>query len=631
MLVAVIGGWLTDAAFPMRGWWPLALIGVAALVWAIGRDSARWNALVTWLWGLAFFLPHLWWANYAVGVIPWVALSVAEAGILAGGVAAWTWARRATWLRHRTWLHAPTFAVIWVAAEQLRQVWPFGGFPWGRLAFSQGDSPLLSLAAIAGAPLVSFAVVLIGHYLADAARLLLAPRTGPAGSRDTPTSRDRAGSAAADDGAASDGAAGQATVGHATVGHGGTGGGPESADTGTRDHVRAATYRVLAGALVLALGALLPLPSTQAEDGTLRVGAVQGNVSEPGLGAFSNAREVLHNHADGTHTLAEETGQGQLDLVVWPENATDINPRVNAEAAEEIDAAAQAVDAPILLGTDRYTDDARYNEMILWQPGEGSTFAYAKQIPAAFAEYIPMREVARLFSPAVDLVQTDMAPGQRVGVVPVPITRTGETVDVGTVICFEVAYDALIRSAVQEGAQFLVVPTNNASFGYTAESEQQLAMSRLRAVEHGRTTLQISTVGVSGVIAPDGTVQQTTELFTPDTFTADIPLRSTLTVADRLGDWPVIVITVLAVLALAVGIATGRTPRQRRPGARRARPGARNGGPGTTSGAGAAEGKQAAPAAPTPATSTPAPLPRTEVGQGRDPGPGTETPVGAAP
>ncbi|WP_277049147.1 apolipoprotein N-acyltransferase [Ruania albidiflava] len=518
LLVAALGGWATDAAFPMRGWWPLAFVGMAALVWACGRDSARWNALVGWVWGLGFFLPHLWWAHYAVGPVPWVALSVAESGILAGGVAAFTWARRGRWVRHRTWLHAPLFATIWVVIEQLRQVWPFGGFPWGRLGFSQGDSPLLSLATIAGAPLVSFAVVLIGHYLADAVRLLL---PGPGRRDEVPAHR----------------------------------------------HWRQPAYRLVAGGLVLGVGAVLPLPSTQAEEGVLRVGAVQGNVSEPGLGAFANAQEVLHNHARGTHELADEVGQGNLDLVVWPENATDINPRADAQAAAEIDAAAEAIDAPILLGTDRYDDEARYNEMILWQPGVGSTYAYAKQIPAAFAEYIPMREVARLFSPAVDMVRTDMAAGQEVGVVPVPVPRTGEVADVGTVICFEVAYDALIRSAVQDGAEFLLVPTNNASFGYTSESEQQLAMSRLRAVEHGRTTLQISTVGVSGVIAPDGTVLEETGLFTHESFAADIPLRSTLTIADRLGDWPMIVFTVLAVLALALGVVTGRRQRPRPAGA----------------------------------------------------------------
>src|SRR5699024_8357640 len=254
-----------------------------------------------------------------------------------------------------------------------------------------------------------------------------------------------------------------------------------------------------------------------------------------------------------------------------------------------------------------------YNERFLWQPGVGSTYAYAKQIPAAFAEYIPMREVARLFSPAVDMVRTDMAAGEEVGVVPVPVDRTGQTVDVGTVICFEVAYDALIRSAVQDGAELLVVPTNNASFGYTSESVQQLAMSRLRAVEHGRTTVQISTVGVSGVIAPDGTVLQETGLFTHEHFTADIPLRSTLTIADRLGDWPMIAFTALAVLALALGVITGRRERPRPAGAPAA------GAPAT--------GTAPAPQSPVPAAGSS----RSLAPAGPEAGSGSQEHVGAAP
>src|SRR5699024_2392958 len=94
-----------------------------------------------------------------------------------------------------------------------------------------------------------------------------------------------------------------------------------------------------------------------AQSGTLRLGAVQGNVSQPGLGAFVNVREVLNNHARGTHELAEQVGQGNLDLVVWPENGTDVNPRADSAAAEVVDNAAQAAGAPILLGTDRYGTD----------------------------------------------------------------------------------------------------------------------------------------------------------------------------------------------------------------------------------------------------------------------------------
>ena len=500
--MAAVGGLLTDTAFPERGWWPMAIVGMALLVLALRRDSARWAALMGFVWGLAFFLPHIWWANYAVGVIPWAALSVAEAGIVAATCAVWVWVRRGALVRGWSLALAPLFGVVWAVGEQVRQVWPFGGFPWGRLAFSQTDSPLLRLASIGGAPLVSGVVAALG-FLLVAALLRL---------RETDLLR---------------GIAAPAIV-----------------------------AAVLAGSLLVPLG-------TNASGGTLRVGAVQGDVAEPGLGAFANAFEVLQNHVSGTEQLADDVGGDNLDLVVWPENSSDYNPRVNADAEALVLQAVEAIDTPLLFGTDRYVEgggedglDARYNEMVLWMPGEGPVFAYAKQIPAAFAEYIPMRKIARIFSSAVDLVSVDMARGTEVAVVPVPVDRLDRTVDVGTIICFEVAYDALVRESVLGGAEVLMVPTNNASFGSTSESVQQLAMSRFRAVEHGRATLQISTVGVSGVIAPNGVLLQTTDLFTADQLVASMPLRTELTVADRLGDAPIVAFTLLTVLALISGIAT---------------------------------------------------------------------------
>lgn len=505
--LAVGGGLLTDTAFPQRGWWPLALVGVGLLVLALRRDSARWAALMGLLWGLAFFLPHIWWANEAVGVIPWVALSLAEAGIVAATCAVWVWARRGTFLSARTALHPLVFGVVWAMGEQLRQVWPFGGFPWGRLAFSQTESPLLRLASLGGAPLVGAVVAALGFLLAMTVVAL--------------RERQLLGSVAAP----------------------------------------AVAIAIVAGSLLVPLG-------TNASGGTIRVGAVQGNVAEPGLGAFNNAREVLTNHVEGTEAMIAEVGPGGVDLVLWPENSSDYNPRVDADAQALVERAVDAAQAPLLFGTDRYERgdgdaiDARYNEMVLWLPGDGPVAAYAKQIPAAFAEYIPMRDIARIFSPAVDLVSVDMARGTEIATVPVPVASQDRTVDVATIICFEVAYDALIREAVVGGAEVLFVPTNNASFGYTAESEQQLAMARFRAVEHGRATLQISTVGVSGVIAPNGVLLQTTELFTADQLVASMPLRTELTVSDRLGDAPVVLFTVVAALAFVAGVATA--PRKER-------------------------------------------------------------------
>jgi apolipoprotein N-acyltransferase len=292
------------------------------------------------------------------------------------------------------------------------------------------------------------------------------------------------------------------------------------------------------------------------------VGAVQGNVPNRGLDSFAQEREVLQNHVTGTFELAQEVGQGTLDVVLWPENGSDIDPRADEGAGIVVDEAARAVGAPILVGTLEYPPDGgRLNVALLWDPEDGPVDAYAKQRPAPFAEYIPLRDVARRFSDAVDRVRTDMLPGTEVAVVGLPSERLGRTVPMGVGICFEVAYDRIIREAVQEGAEILVIPTNNATFGFTAESTQQLAMSQLRAIEHGRATVQISTVGVSGVITPRGQVLDRTELFTADRMVADLPLRTELTPATRFGDavvWSVRVLAVLVVLAGMAGAARVR-------------------------------------------------------------------------
>ena len=155
LLLAAGGGVATRFAFPDAGWWPLAYVGTALLFLALRRDRAWWNALVGLVWGVAFFAPLITWADSAVGWIPWLALSVVEAGFVALFAGAWTWARRGEAVWRSAGLQVVVFAVLWVGAEELRQVWPFGGFPWGRLAFSQADAPMAALMSIAGTPLES--------------------------------------------------------------------------------------------------------------------------------------------------------------------------------------------------------------------------------------------------------------------------------------------------------------------------------------------------------------------------------------------------------------------------------------------------------------------------------------------
>lgn len=518
LLLAVLSGLLTDTAFPQRGLWPLAVVGIALLVLALRRDSARWAFVVGLTWGLSFFLVHIWWANSAVGVVPWVALSLAQAIAVGLSCVTWAWIRRVPFVERRTWASALAFGLAWTTWEILRSAGPFGGFPWGKLAFSQTEGPLLRLAALGGTTLVSSLVAALG-FVAAAGWLALRSR--------------RSGGAA---------------------------------------------VAVLVLAVVPVASLAVPL-DVRPEAGTVSVGIVQGNVSEPGLGAFNNAREVIGNHVDGTLALAQDHA-GELDVVLWPENAADYNPRTDQEAADAVEEAALAIGAPILLGTQSYTrdadgvPDARYNDVILWQAGQGATEVYAKQHPAPFAEYIPLRDIARRFSAAVDLVTVDMKPGTEVGIVPVPVGE--RDVPFGIAICFEVAYDAIVRESVAQGAEVLVVPTNNASFGVTAESEQQLAMTVFRAVEHGRAAVQVSTVGVSGVVTPNGVVTQRTELFTADALTADLALRTSQTLATRLGTTPDVVVGSVTGLLLVAGIVLGagrgrRSARDRRAGGARPR------------------------------------------------------------
>jgi apolipoprotein N-acyltransferase len=511
LVAAVASGVALFLAFPSIGWWPLAPLGVAALVLAAAGRRPLGAAGIGLVAGLAFFGPLLHWAGVYVGPIAWVPLVGLEALYVAAFALAVPWALRCP---GGSPVRAVVLAGLWVAAEAVRARTPFGGFGWGRLGFSQADSPFLPLAALGGGPLVSFAVALAGALLALA---VLAASAWAA---------------------------------------------PRSDRSAARRRLAPVTLAVAAVACLLP-GLAVPLPTT-AEDGELAVAAVQGNVPRPGLEFNAERRAVLDNHAEATHRLADAVASGEApapDVVVWPENASDIDPLRNADAARVIDRAAEAVGAPVLVGSVLVRDDGRLsNTTLVWQPGQGPGQRYDKRHPVPFAEYVPFRSFFRRITSAVDLVARDFAAGDRVGVLDVAGTRLGD------LICFEVVDDSLVRDTVTAGARLVVVQTNNATFGYTDESVQQLAMSRLRAVEHGRAVAHVSTVGVSALVAPDGTVLESSGLFTADVLQATLPLRSSTTPATRLGAAPELGLAVVGLLGAAAGGLVGSGRRRPRVG-----------------------------------------------------------------
>ena len=486
---AVVAGTLLYLSFPPAGQSFLAPVGVAALALVCRGVTARRGALLGLATGLALFLPLVEWTATIAGPGALIALALLQGAFVAAlGAVLPTAMRRPAW---PVWT-----AALWVLQEALRSRLPFGGFPWGRLAFSQGDSVLTPLAALGGAPLVSAAVALLGGALAWAAlRAWTALRT--------------------DDGRR------------------------------TRSLARAAAGLAGAYALVLGVGALVPLP---VRGDPVRVAVVQGNVPRLGLDFNAQRAAVLGNHVDATRALAADVRAGRApapELVVWPENASDIDPFGNPDAYALIDGAVRDVGVPVLVGAVlKGPGDKISNVGIVWDPQTGPGERYLKRHPVPFGEYIPFRSLARAITPKVDLVPRDFAAGNAVGVLDVGPVRLGD------VICFEVAYDDLVRDTVTEGGRLLVVQTNNATFGRSGETSQQLAMGRLRAVEHGRAVLVAATSGISAVIAPDGRLVEHAPVFSRAVLSAEVPSRAGTTLATRLGALPEAGLSLLALGAL---------------------------------------------------------------------------------
>jgi apolipoprotein N-acyltransferase len=223
---------------------------------------------------------------------------------------------------------------------------------------------------------------------------------------------------------------------------------------------------------------------------------------------------------------------------VWPENASDIDPVRNLDAKAEILQTVEEAGVPIIVGGLLEEPPGHVsNVSLLYEPAKGNVARYVKRHPVPFAEYIPQRDFYRIFTEQVDLVRRDFVAGDRVGLFTVQPSEA-PMIRAGLAICFEVAYDDIMLDAVHAGANVLVVQTNNATFGFTAESPQQLAISRIRAMEFGRSVVHVSTVGQSALITPDGTAHQTTSLFTQAVVRGALPLRDETTLATAVGEVP---------------------------------------------------------------------------------------------
>jgi apolipoprotein N-acyltransferase len=436
LLLSALSGALLSAAFEPVGKWWVAPIALAAHMYAL--SISRKKVLSSFLFALTLNLIVLHWSSTFVGSVPWV--------ILALGMSIFYLPLS---LVSRYGIAA--YPLIYILMEEVRNRFPFGGFGWVRIAYTQADSLFSQIAAVGGASALSALTLLLGLILFF----------------------------------------------------------------GLKGKFSLVTFLPFL---------LIFVPINLSTIGTAKVMMIQGNVPTMGLDFNSRAKAVFNNHFE--RTQKEIQSNPNFDFILWPENSVDVDPFLNSDVKSSLDSIKQ----PLIIGAILNKGNSIYNTSILW--GGELPETYFKQHLTPFGEYIPLRSLARLVSPLVDDVE-DFSSG-----------NGGKTFSIGDinvapVICYELIDDDLLHKAATD-SNILAVQTNSATFGMSAESAQQLSITRIRAIEHGRNIASVSTTGYSAVIDYTGKVTQRTSMGTAETIRAEVGLMEGQTPRDKSGDWALI-------------------------------------------------------------------------------------------
>jgi len=437
LLLSAISGLLLSAAFePISLWW-IAPIALALEMFALSQNKRKYLSVLAF--ALTFNLVLLHWTSTYVGSVPWVILAVGLSLFYLPLVAV----KR---------LGIAFFPLIFIVMEEVRNRFPFEGFGWARIAYSQADAPYAKIAAHGGAVALSAITTLIGlviFYLSQKQLRLL----------------------------------------------------------------------------VLLPIVIAAIPINVQMNQTTQAIMIQGNVPKMGLDFNSRAKEVFFNHVKETDVALKE--KKKVDFILWPENSVDVDPFRNPEVFEALN----RYRVPLIVGAVVGRADDILNTSILWT--KESQNVYIKQHLTPFGEYIPLRSLASKISPFVDDVR-DFTPGNESTIFIV------DTAKIAPVICYELLDDHILEKAAKS-SNILAVQTNNATFGDSAQSAQQLQITRIRAIEHSRNILSVSTTGHSAVIDYKGKILQKSDMGTAQHLYAEVGLISSVSPRDRYGDWALVV------------------------------------------------------------------------------------------
>ncbi len=446
-LYAALSGLLLSASFKPIGIWFAAPLAIALLIYSINKTGKYFASFA--IFAFTFNAAGLIWSNKYVGITPWIALVLLQTifylplGFLKKLGEYW-------------YFFLP---VAFLALEELRARFPFGGFGWLRIGFSQVDAPYVRLASIGGVSLLSLATLLLGVAAFQLAK-------------------------------------------------------------------RGSGITIPAIAIALTLSGIFIVPNNSPRQ-TFQVLAVQGSVPKLGLNFNDRATEVFYRHLiQSEKSLSTEK---RPDLIIWPENSVDVDPFKNPKIGQALSSLVDKYNTPVIVGAVLRTDGELQNASILWQPKTGATTRYVKRHLTPFGEVMPLRSILTFFSDLPNQIE-DFSPGESA-----VIHQVGQA-KIAPIICFELVDDRLIQSSA-DSSNLFVVQTNSATFANTAESAQQLAITRIRSIEHARYSVSVSTVGISAIIDTNGLVLKSTKENIAASINGAVALNATRTIYDQVGQF----------------------------------------------------------------------------------------------
>ena len=449
-MVAAFAGVLFALSFEPIGLWFLAPVAYAIFLRVCQKGGNLYRR--AFLFGFISSAITLWWAGKYVGFLPLALLALLHG----------------LFYLPLGFLGRYTTNILWfipalLAIEELRSHFPFGGFSWMRIAFSQVDAPYASVITVGGALLLSAWVLVISSMIATFQARLILP-------------------------------------------------------------------------ILLMLFLPLLLNNTHSSVNKISFIGIQGNTPSVGLTFNERAEAVFNLHLSETRKVAADA----VDVIIWPENAIDVDPFANSRVSTSIESLTSALKIPLITGAITRQSGQLENVSLMYNESGEVVSYYSKQYLTPFGEYMPLRSIARIVSPYVDDV-VDFSVGEKVE------NHVVNGLILAPVICYELLSDSLVQSAAKS-SNALVVQTNSATFANTSESAQQLNITRLRALENAREIVSVSTIGISAHIGINGEILSRTDENVSAQLSGDLQSNSNRTLANLLGGYAPGIVLLISLL-----------------------------------------------------------------------------------